>query len=1090
MKKTILFLICSILMPIILLAQRDNNTRNIGDIFSMRKLPVITDNDKIIQIISFLKDKECDFIYKNEIIDGKYVIKEVKNGFDILILKNKIRGAEKNNIKDEINIRRNILREHNIVNSNKDFELYILNPEKYNLVSTPYENLCLKGIPFAFSYRDNLFIDQDILYGVVPSGTTRIINRERARTFLRDYQNNPASLFGCTSDGTIIPDGDGEHAKVFITDEAWDRIIYSNKDYTPMNSNQIFATFGQSGNQSGEFKIPLGISYGNFFNEGYRKIFIADYGNNRVQQCGYKLQSYGHSWYVPPNNAIFKNNLSHPVDVVFHNGQYLNNADDDVLWITETGSNYGIRCINANTGNDILSFNKYSYNNSVYSIGPKKLDIYTDYIDNQATRSVMAFIDEITNNVILVHLDNQGTFPSSPLIPVAFSIIPFPADELLSSVKFISHLSGTIDPFGLLISTNDINHNGHIHEFKIIFLCNGGFWNIPIGTEYIASTNTARKDQANSPFFKNVKNIEAQNNYSDIFTIEDWNNDYGIRRLKTGVDIQNYHWDSYYCKNTGINLMIKVSNPVRVFPQTLYKKATEEEYQLVPFQINGISISNGGYYLVSGNNYINIHLTFPALDKSPTDMVKIVLYLIPQDESLYNSSNGKTLEFMGSPTNCATGGCPFLLVNNGIEYLEDNNILHKSEIGDNNGNDITDKYKLNIYPKINPYDSTINLKIIEKNEDYNYFNEIKLIAIDHPISTKVGVTENNDFVLYSPEFIESPSNATVDGQDVTEILQYTINDTTSVEGKPDDILTASFRDSQDKFFYFKLRNKIKEMSLKASLKNGKILIPGQQSDSVAIILDSGNPLIPLTSKNADAGVVTGYSSTSDYTSPAIQFARRQNISNIIVPLASNDITIDSAYIVWDRDFSISYLATTPIYYGGYIENELPLIYAENSQNGDVTYSLQMIDDEYTEMDNSSYTILTFKCNLPDVQLGLVRDYCFVVTGRYNTNGGEKRVVSNSSENSTKLPKTYNLNQNYPNPFNATTTIKYAIPKDGFVTLKIYDILGREVMQLVSENKKAGFYSDSFNGTNFASGMYFYRIQSGSFFQTKKMVLIK
>jgi photosystem II stability/assembly factor-like uncharacterized protein len=89
-----------------------------------------------------------------------------------------------------------------------------------------------------------------------------------------------------------------------------------------------------------------------------------------------------------------------------------------------------------------------------------------------------------------------------------------------------------------------------------------------------------------------------------------------------------------------------------------------------------------------------------------------------------------------------------------------------------------------------------------------------------------------------------------------------------------------------------------------------------------------------------------------------------------------------------------------------------------------------------------------------------------------------------------IPKEYSLSQNYPNPFNPVTNIKYQLPKDGFVTLKIYDITGREIAKLVNEQKPAGNYTVLFNGSNFASGVYFYRIQSGDFVQVKKMVLIK
>ncbi|MDZ4712660.1 MAG: T9SS type A sorting domain-containing protein [bacterium] len=89
-----------------------------------------------------------------------------------------------------------------------------------------------------------------------------------------------------------------------------------------------------------------------------------------------------------------------------------------------------------------------------------------------------------------------------------------------------------------------------------------------------------------------------------------------------------------------------------------------------------------------------------------------------------------------------------------------------------------------------------------------------------------------------------------------------------------------------------------------------------------------------------------------------------------------------------------------------------------------------------------------------------------------------------------VPSQFELNQNYPNPFNPTTVINFAIPSAGFVKLKIYDLLGKEVMTLVNEQKNAGFYNVDFNGENFASGIYFYKIEAGDFVQTRRMLLVK
>ena len=79
-------------------------------------------------------------------------------------------------------------------------------------------------------------------------------------------------------------------------------------------------------------------------------------------------------------------------------------------------------------------------------------------------------------------------------------------------------------------------------------------------------------------------------------------------------------------------------------------------------------------------------------------------------------------------------------------------------------------------------------------------------------------------------------------------------------------------------------------------------------------------------------------------------------------------------------------------------------------------------------------------------------------------------------------------ENYPNPFNPTTKIVYFIQEANFVSLKIYDILGREIKTLVKEMQQPGAYSIDFNAENISSGIYFYRINSGNFSKTNKMIL--
>ena len=100
------------------------------------------------------------------------------------------------------------------------------------------------------------------------------------------------------------------------------------------------------------------------------------------------------------------------------------------------------------------------------------------------------------------------------------------------------------------------------------------------------------------------------------------------------------------------------------------------------------------------------------------------------------------------------------------------------------------------------------------------------------------------------------------------------------------------------------------------------------------------------------------------------------------------------------------------------------------------------------------------------------------------------IVSIKEKPCKNIPSVFTLSQNYPNPFNPTTVINYELPVNAFVTLRIYDILGREAKSLVNERQTAGSHSVTFAANNFPSGVYFCRIQAGSFSDTKKLILLR
>jgi hypothetical protein len=104
----------------------------------------------------------------------------------------------------------------------------------------------------------------------------------------------------------------------------------------------------------------------------------------------------------------------------------------------------------------------------------------------------------------------------------------------------------------------------------------------------------------------------------------------------------------------------------------------------------------------------------------------------------------------------------------------------------------------------------------------------------------------------------------------------------------------------------------------------------------------------------------------------------------------------------------------------------------------------------------------------------------------------KKINDNTTEalENNVIPSSYSLEQNYPNPFNPTTQIKFSIPKESFVKLVIYNMLGEKVEELINGQKAPGTYVIEWNARNYTSGVYIYNLRSGGYSFTKKLMLLK
>lgn len=176
------------------------------------------------------------------------------------------------------------------------------------------------------------------------------------------------------------------------------------------------------------------------------------------------------------------------------------------------------------------------------------------------------------------------------------------------------------------------------------------------------------------------------------------------------------------------------------------------------------------------------------------------------------------------------------------------------------------------------------------------------------------------------------------------------------------------------------------------------------------------------------------------------------------------------------------------------------MYSYYSKNDSTIYNLPIIPNHITTPVNINYNIsaqldtllmidgFVFNYKLWAKDKGIIPEYSNSPDTGYYQCFWDTTISNLEPRNG--LLKNFSLFQNYPNPFNPVTSLQFTVGKQQFVTLKVHDILGREIATLVNEEKPAGEYEVEFDGTILTSGIYFYRLQAGKFVEVKKMILLK
>lgn len=391
-------------------------------------------------------------------------------------------------------------------------------------------------------------------------------------------------------------------------------------------------------------------------------------------------------------------------------------------------------------------------------------------------------------------------------------------------------------------------------------------------------------------------------------------------------------------------------------------------------------------------------------------------------------------------TNC--GGCPTLAFEENGVIENENPILTKSVISQE---DVTDYYL--IQKELNKADKEIKFIIHEPEEEHTFLDQIELLEVKVNPNEYVAVTENGEVISYklSKKGIEFING----NKDDLENTLSSIDDNVTDFSSGDSLI-------------------INSESLSEVLNN----------DDMYLLFVGEKP--PIKEQSVAELTTSGLDKSTEST----QLFARPNKSVFGVKLGKK--LSNTMKIKFHQDVEVDFISIVKNEKTAKVD-KLKLVEAVHSESGKVIEQLSTVDEKYSEILPREKISFVFESkNNTDEKVS----YILKSVGRYEESGSYKKGSESKTNETALVPTETKLIGNYPNPFNPTTQISYQLKEAAEVTIKIYDVLGKEVKTLVDGFKEEGYHQVSFDASSLSSGIYFYTMKTKEKYDIKKMLLVR